>query len=185
MPESDAVLVSRCLIGDESAWEQLVSRYKRLIYSIPLKYHATADDAGEIFQAVCVELVTELPRLRKPAALKGWLVRVTQHKALKWKLQTRRRADWTLADDEGEGLPDDKPSAAQVLEEVQREQAVRAAVAGLPERCRILVEALFFTTPPPPYTDVAKRLGVATGSIGFMRGRCLKKLATALKHAGL
>lgn len=61
---------------------------------------------------------------------------------------------------------------------------MRAAVTALPERCRQLVEQLFFTT-PPPYAEVAKRLGLATGSIGFIRGRCLKKLEAGLKKEGL
>lgn len=183
--ESDAVLVGRCLRGDERAWEQIIERYKRLIYSIPLKYNATVDDAGEIFQAVCVDLVTELPRLRKPEALKGWLVSVTKHKALKWKVQSRRQSSWEPAEDDTHAIVDGTPSAADVLEEVEREQAVRAAVAELPDRCRQLVEQLFFTSPPHPYAEVAARLGLATGSIGFIRGRCLKKLEVALKRAGL
>ena len=45
--------------------------------------------------------------------------------------------------------------------------------------------ALFFSEPPLPYAEVAKRrLGLATGSIGFIRGRCLKKLQRALQDSG-
>lgn len=182
---TDTQLVSACLNGDERAWEQLIARYKRLIYSVPLKYGATVDVAADVFQAVCVDLVTELPRLRNPEALKGWLVRVAQHRSLKWKHQSRRQAGWVAADDEAAGLADDAPNAAQVLEAAQNEQAVRAAVDSLPERSRQLVTLLFFTSPPLPYAEVARRLGLATGSIGFIRGRCLKKLEAALKVQGL
>jgi len=34
------------------------------------------------------------------------------------------------------------------------------------------------------YQEVAKRLGLATGSIGFIRGRCLRRLQRALEKAG-
>lgn len=183
--ESDTELVAGCLNGDERAWERLILRYKRLIYSVPLKYGADADAAADIFQAVCVDLVAELPRLRKPEALKGWLVRVAQHKALKWKTHHRRRAGWVQADDDTTGLMDDTPDAAHTIDAVQREQALRTAVESLPDRCRELVALLFFTTPPLPYAEVARRLGLATGSIGFIRGRCLKKLEAALKSAGV
>jgi DNA-directed RNA polymerase specialized sigma24 family protein len=44
---------------------------------------------------------------------------------------------------------------------------------------------LFFETPARPYQEVARELGIATGSIGFIRGRCLKKLRQALEQEGL
>jgi RNA polymerase sigma factor (sigma-70 family) len=180
----DAALVRRCLDGDEVAWTAVIDRYKRLIYTIPFKYGASIDEAEEIFQAVCVDLVTELPKLRKPEALKGWLASVARHKALRWKGRSRRAqlgANWEeLAD----SLPDRDPDAARVLDEVELEQGVRAAVAELPERCQELVRLLFYGDPPLPYAEVAKSLGLATGSIGFIRGRCLKKLEAALKARG-
>jgi len=46
------------------------------------------------------------------------------------------------------------------------------------------VRLLFYEQPPIPYDEVARRLGLATGSIGFIRGRCLKKLRANLKASG-
>lgn len=181
---SDTQLVTRCLAGDEGAWECLISRYKRLIYSVPVKYGATPDVAADIFQAVCVDLVTELPKLRNPEALKGWLMRVTQHKCLRWKSANRRQSGCLSVDEGPTAAVDDTPNAAAVMESVEREAAVRAAVNTLPKRQRELVTMLFLTTPALPYAEVARRLGLATGSIGFIRGRCLKKLERALKQAG-
>jgi DNA-directed RNA polymerase specialized sigma24 family protein len=61
---------------------------------------------------------------------------------------------------------------------------VRDAITTLPERCREMIELLFFETPPIPYAEVAKRLSLATGSIGFIRGRCLKRLKNVLEQKG-
>jgi DNA-directed RNA polymerase specialized sigma24 family protein len=47
-----------------------------------------------------------------------------------------------------------------------------------------LVQLLFFEQPPLPYAEVARRMGLATGSIGFIRGRCLEKLRKALVEYG-
>jgi len=47
------------------------------------------------------------------------------------------------------------------------------------------VEMLFFETPPRAYRDVAASLGLAEGSIGFIRGRCLTRLRVSLRRAGL
>lgn len=184
--DSDQALVRRCLGGDEDAWSTIIGRYKRLIYSIPLRYGVGPDGAADVFQAVCVELVTELPKLRKPESLKSWLISVTQRKALKLKQRVRREQTFVGSDGVADVVADDTAAAALVIEGVQREQAVREAVREMPERCQELVRLLFFNDGPPvPYAEVAARLGLAVGSIGFIRGRCLKKLAAALAAKGL
>jgi hypothetical protein len=43
---------------------------------------------------------------------------------------------------------------------------------------------LFFEQPPVPYNEVAQKLGLATGSIGFIRGRCLSRLQKILGELG-
>ena len=61
---------------------------------------------------------------------------------------------------------------------------VRDVVCGLSQRCERMVRMLFFETPPRPYQEVAKELGIATGSIGFIRGRCLGRLKKQLEKMG-
>ena len=72
-----------------------------------------------------------------------------------------------------------------LIREVQQSQALRDAVAALSDRCQRIVQMLFFETPARPYKDVASALGVATGSIGFLRSRCLDRLRSALEGIGL
>jgi hypothetical protein len=43
---------------------------------------------------------------------------------------------------------------------------------------------LFFETPPRPYAEVAKELGLAQGSIGFTRENCLERLRRQISKAG-
>ena len=64
--------------GDEHAWSELIDRYSRLIFSIPLRQGLTREEAADMFQAVCLDLVAELPRLRDPQALPAWLIRTTR-----------------------------------------------------------------------------------------------------------
>lgn len=179
---SDARLIRHCLDGDERAWSALIEKYKNLIYSIPLKYGATPEDAADIFQSVCVELLSELPRLRKRTAFRSWLITVTAHQSFQWKRRARRRAEDELTPADEEKLETD-PSP-DFVEQVQREQMMREAIAGLPPRCQEMIALLFFSEPQLPYRDVAKRLGLAVGSIGFIRGRCLKRLQRMLEERG-
>jgi RNA polymerase sigma factor (sigma-70 family) len=180
----DAAMVRACLKGDPDSWAALINKYKRLIFSIPIKFGASPDDAAEIFQAVCADLVAELPKLRRPESLKPWLLSVAHHKAMKWKTRARRESTWQQADDVERELPVQDADAPRVLEEVEREQALREAVMRLPDRCREMIRLLFYEQPPLAYAEVARRLGLATGSIGFIRGRCLKKLQANLEDTG-
>jgi len=180
---SNTRLVAQCLAGDDRAWNLLLDRYKNLIYAIPLRYGAPPQDAADIFQAVCLDLFNELPRLRDAEALQGWLVRVTAHKCYHWK----RRAiaqNGDLGEEQLENVTRFEPIAADVMAELEREQMVREAITALPERCRTMIEMLFFESPPVPYEDVARRLSLAKGSIGFIRGRCLKRLKKILEQKG-
>ena len=183
-PRNDRELVASCLSGDEQAWSELIDRYNRLIFSIPLKQGLTRDEAADIFQAVCLDLVAELPRLRDPQALPAWLIQTTRHKVSKW----RRRNDRYVPDEgthtENAPAPEaDMPDA--LIREVQQAQALRDSVAALSDRCQRMVQMLFFETPARPYKEVASALGVATGSIGFLRSRCLDRLRSALEGNGL
>ncbi len=72
----------------------------------------------------------------------------------------------------------------EMLSQLQREQMLRDAIAALPARCNRLIGLLFFDDPPRPYGEVAKQLKLATGSIGFIRGRCLKLLRQRLEREG-
>ncbi len=74
--------------------------------------------------------------------------------------------------------------SADLIEAVEREQMVREAVARLPTRCGELVRLLFYEQPPVPYKELAQRMGLASGSIGFIRGRCLKRLQRLLEETG-
>lgn len=182
-PTDDRRLAEECLKGDQRSWSALIEKYKNLIYSIPIKYGASHDEAGDIFQAVCLELFTELPRLRNTESLRPWLMTVAAHQAYHWKLRRLRRKR-----SEVEGLEQESVATVAlppaVAAEVEREQMVREAIARLPPRCRAMVRMLFYEQPAKPYADVAKSLGLATGSIGFIRRRCLKRLERALEELG-
>ncbi|HKN59863.1 MAG TPA: sigma-70 family RNA polymerase sigma factor [Candidatus Acidoferrales bacterium] len=178
----DQRLVRECLRGNEEAWSALLDKYRRLIYSIPVKYGFAADEAADIFQAVCLELLSELSNLRNPKALPKWIMQITAHKCLHRKRQQQRLV---VSDPNDEAFEKSTPAQAEgILREAEDEQELRQAMAELPPRCRELIGMLFFEEPARPYQVVAQTLGIATGSIGFIRQRCLDRLRKRLLEAG-
>jgi RNA polymerase sigma factor (sigma-70 family) len=183
---SDEQLIGRCLKGDQEAWSALIDKYKNLIYSIPIKL-GMYQDAGDIFQSVCVDLLSELPRLREHRALPKWLMQTCYHKCLRYQRATDRLVELAPeGKDSNAASPassaDDLPE--HLLMQLEQEQILRDAISELPEKCERMVRLLFFENPPRPYENIAEELGMATGSIGAIRGRCLAYLRKHLERKG-
>ena len=177
----DARLVKECIRGDEEAWAALVDKYKNLVFSIPLKQGMSRDAAADVFQRVCLLLLSELPHLRKAEALPMWLIRVTASECRRWRRQEQPYGAGFEAD-ELDKAEDDRPLPEETLAQLADEQALRDAVTGLSPRCRDLVTMLFFEDPPRSYLDAARVLGMASNSVAFIRARCLEKLRKDLER---
>ena len=178
----DTRLVRECLGGGEEAWCALISKYKNLIFSIPMKYGFSSDDSTDIFQAVCLELLSELPKLRKVKALPKWIMQITAHKCFHRKQQERRTE---VSDPNDKQFEKSTPARAEeILREAEDEQGLRQAMSELTPRCRQLVHMLFYDEPARPYQEIAETLGIAVGSIGFIRQRCLERLRKRLLEEG-
>jgi RNA polymerase sigma factor (sigma-70 family) len=177
---TDERLIQRCLRGDQEARCELIDKYKNLIYSIPIKL-GMYQDAGDIFQAVCLELLAQLPQLREHRALPKWLMQTCYRKCLRDLATANRRVNMDPAD--LEELRDDE-TLEHFLLHLEKEQMLRDAIAEMPARCNQMIHMLFFEIPARPYEEIAKELGLATGSIGFIRGRCLTRLRKHLELKG-
>jgi RNA polymerase sigma factor (sigma-70 family) len=178
----DVRLVRECLSGSEQAWSLLIEKYKALIYSIPVKCGLPAHEAADVFQTTCMELLVRLPELREPRALPQWLIQVAYHQCCVWK----RRSQRLVSSDSEDGVPEPEvPAIAETLmQQVHEEQMLRDAIATLAPQCQRLIELLFFETPSRPYREVAGELGLAAGSIGFVRQKCIERLRRKLDELG-
>ncbi len=181
---SDSELIEACLRGNRQAWEALLSRYQRLIYTIPLRYGLTEEDAADIAQTVSLLLFQNLDRLRDRERLGAWLLVTTRREC--WRLmRQRRRAGEQLREYQWleEQLPLEGTAQAEgELLRLERQEVLRSAVEQLENRCRDLLLLLFYTDPAPSYEMIARRLKMPAGSIGPNRARCLAKLAAVLRR---
>ena len=185
MRENSSVtaLVTRVGEGDQEAWNEIIERYAPLVWSICLRYQLNRQDIDDVGQSVWLLLVEHIGNLREAAALPGWLATTTRHECLR-VLRAGRRQDYAGLPPE-EQMPSD-PAAATVeqeLIEAERNAALRAALAELPDRCRELLSMLI-SDPPPAYAEISATLGIAVGSIGPIRARCLGRLRRSPHLAG-
>jgi RNA polymerase sigma factor (sigma-70 family) len=175
----DAKLIRDCLTGRQSAWDELIERYSRLVYSIPLRVGLSAADADDVAQIVWGIVLRRLETLRDVERLSAWLIRTTYREAWRRGRQTRKHA--TL--DESLTVPE-APEDAEV-ERVESQHLVRRALEALDQRCRSLLTMLFLDKNERSYEEIADELGMKIGSIGPTRARCFKRMEQVLSRLGM
>lgn len=168
---SDADLLRRCRRRDAEAWNQLVSQYERLVYTVALRNGLSADDAADVTQSTFVALVDSLDRIREDEKLPSWLMTVARRQA--WRIRNLNRRT-TALDVAAEGSIDPFADWATTT-------AIHDALATLGGTCRELLLALYFEPDEPSYAEIARRFGRSIGGIGPLRGRCLDKLRVILE----
>ncbi len=178
---SDAELVARCRAGDARAWEQLVRRYQRLIYSVPMRCGLSDDEAADVFQQTCLRLLERLDTLNDPSRLGGWLATTSRHLALDALAKRHREQPLGTAPADVERA-DEARLPQEGLEILEEQHRIRRAVAQLSPPCRTLVYHLFYDPVEPSYQQIAAALGMPKGSIGPVRARCFAKLKAILER---
>lgn len=177
---SDWDLILSCRAGDASGWEQIVARYERLVYAIALSYRVPRDDAADIAQITFLALFRSLGALREDTRLSAWLATVA-HRQTRRLLQSRRREVPDALDLLDELLPSIAHPGGEPMERWELVEWLHYGLGALSERCRDLLEALYFDEAEPAYGEVAARLDIPVGSIGPTRARCLARLKELLE----
>jgi RNA polymerase sigma factor (sigma-70 family) len=162
----DHELIERCVKGDQLAWKELVSRYQRLIYSIAYVLCPPGEDVSDAFQQVWLDVYQHLSELRNVEALPAWLITVTRRRMY---ALIRSRRDL-------EPLSDETPDVSGELNRIESEHTLERAMDQLPDRCRKLINLLYFEPQEPSYSEIAQAMGMPEASIGPTRARCLDKL---------
>ena len=179
MHRNDPTLIQACLDGKQGAWDTLVERYQRLVYSVALKSRLSQSDADDVFQTVFISLYRNLAQLKDQDRLSAWLITTTHRES--WRVSKRRGK--TSSIDDANAL---EPVSVDPDELVatERQQIVRESLTELGGPCERLLKALFLGADEPAYDEIAKQLGIPVGSIGPTRARCLKKLEQIISKKG-
>lgn len=168
-------LVSGARSGDQRAWDALVAQFASLIWSICRRYRLGDADAEDVGQSVWLQLVDHLDQVRDPAALPGWLATTTRRECIR----VLRVTTGVQSAGRGAGVESIAGEQAWTAEQevlaAERHAALQEALADLSPAGQRLM-AMLVADPPVPYAEIAARLGMAVGSIGPIRARCLDRL---------
>ncbi len=170
-------LLQLAATGDRTAWSTLVERYEGLLWGIARSHRLDESSASDVVQTTWLRLVEHVDGLRNPEALAGWLATTARNECLRVLRHQSRQVPTEDDRIPAETVP--PVDEARLLAE-ERDAELWRAFATLPARCQALLRMLT-VEPAPSYEEIGVALGMAVGSIGPSRGRCLETLRRAMK----
>lgn len=172
-------LMRRAADGDTRAWEGLIDKYGRLIWSITRDFKLRESDAADVFQTTWMRLVEHIDRIEHADRVGSWLAATARNECLRCLASHKRLV--LAAEDMDFDRPDGhSPEVDEALLAGERARTVREALTHLPHRWQRLMNMLM-ADPPASYTQISDELGLPVGSIGPTRGRCLARLRVILE----
>ena len=182
--EQDQELLNRCLAGEDSAWEALLSVHTRRIYNICYRFTGRVEEAEDVAQEVFIKV---FQTLRSYDAAQGsfstWLNRVTRNHLVDHYRRTRKeRATSSLEDElpaaEVKSGPQLEP--ARPLESRERRELLQR---GLDKLSPDLREAVILRDLQDlDYEEIAQVLGVPQGTVKSRINRGRLELGRVLKR---
>ncbi|MEV1242226.1 RNA polymerase sigma factor [Nonomuraea sp. NPDC050022] len=187
--DETAALVRAAAEGDSGAWKELYQRHNGLVWAVARAYLVNASDAQDVCQTTWFRLAENLTRLRDPDKVGAWLASTARHEALRVIRASGRATPISDMGLLGADIDERSPEhlmleAEEAVAEAERALVVWAAFEEMPDRCRRLLR-LLIASPRPTYQEIASGLGIAVGSIGPIRARCLQRLRTLVAERGV
>ena len=175
---ADRDLLRACRAGDARAWERVLDKYERLIFSVSLNYGLTTEDAADVTQITFTILLQNMNTLSDDIPLASWLSTVARRHT--WRLLARNRREAVNPEEDLAG----NEALGGVVDDRERWELIEWLNHGLgllDDRCRRLLLALYFDAEEPSYAQVAEHLKLPIGSIGPTRARCLEQMRRSLQ----
>ncbi|GAB4286506.1 MAG: RNA polymerase sigma factor RpoE [Ignavibacteriaceae bacterium] len=182
MTEADKELIIRSNQGDISAFEQLVFKYDRIVFSVILKYIKDNDEAKDIYQEVFIRAFRGLKKFRFQSEFSTWLYRIAANVCLSYiGKQKRNPVDPFLQSDENENAPDkavETLSPENQYEKKEMMNAIEQAVNELSPRQRMS----FILKHYEGYkiNEIAEIMGCGEGTIKKYLFESIRKLKNQL-----
>jgi RNA polymerase sigma-70 factor (ECF subfamily) len=173
-PLEEAELVERAQRGDTAAYEELVQAYQAIAFRTAYLITGTAADAEDAAQDGFVKAFYALPRFRRGAPLRPWLLRIVANEARNRRRSAGRRAQLALRAQSEWPSGDAAPSPEATVVATEERTRLLAAVDTLSEEHRLVVACRYFLQLSEEET--ADALGLRRGTVKSRLSRALARL---------
>lgn len=176
--------------GDRAAFEELVHRYERELFSYLYRYLGDRQTAEDIFQASFLQLHRKHHLFEEGRRLRPWLYRIATHLAIDTQrkfgrhrpvsLDVERISDGPHGGSLLDLLESAVPAPSTRLEDQERDAEIQRAVARLPDNLRLPVILAFFQG--LKYREIAEVLDVPEGTVKWQVHAAIKRLHESLRQ---
>jgi RNA polymerase sigma-70 factor (ECF subfamily) len=173
----EGALIERCRAGDDSAFGELVDRYKNLVYAMVSRMVNDRTQADDLAQDVFLKVHRGLPYFRGDARLSTWIYRIVANVCS----EARARYAPEVPID---GVREDRPPIERgasdgAFADMELRDRLNKALAQLPEHYRFLVAAHYLDG--IQYEALAETLGVPLGTVKTHLYRAKRRLRELLE----
>jgi RNA polymerase sigma-70 factor (ECF subfamily) len=177
---NDEELVRATLAGDLPAFDELMQRYERLVYSLVVSFATNSEEALDLTQEIFLKAYRKLAAFDGRGTLKAWLARIAINEGINSAKSAKRR---TARHEAWHVVREDHQPAAQhhdlLIEE--RKKQVASALEELAPRHRLAIELRYLQE--MSIREVASVLECSEGVARNILFRGLRKLRTQLAQA--
>ncbi len=171
----DDLLVQAACNGDPIAFDQLVNKYRQLVYAVAYRYTHNHEEADDLAQETFIKAYENLSGFRGEASLKTWLLRITTNLSINVKKSSRIAKD--IGEEPAEFSHQQKDSLHGLISKDDKDQ-LRRAIQRLPERQK---EALLLKTYKDlTYEEVSSIMDCSVGTVKANIFHAMKKLKQML-----
>lgn len=176
---SDIELIERCLARDESAWEQIVLRYKRKVFGIAYKFTGRFEEAEDLTQEVFLKVYKALDSYKREQEFYWWLVSISRNTCIDYYRSAKRQRRVITEDlDRIKNFKFDGISPQGSMEAAERSKLLRESLAHLPDDLRAVL--IMRDLKGMSYKEIADQLQLAEGTVKSRIHRGRAELAEKL-----
>jgi RNA polymerase sigma-70 factor, ECF subfamily len=167
VPKSDQQLIADCLTGQTHVFGDLVLRYQDRLYNMLVHVLGSAEDARDVAQDAFVTAFQKLHTFQGRSAFYSWLFRIAMNSAISRQRKNSRVPVSIEAVRDRSGAeptdphPESRPDFS--MEASERQTAVRAALADLPEEFRTVL--VLKEMENMKYDEIAEMIGCPIGTV--------------------
>ena len=180
--EAIDTLIASCLGGDQTAWEEIVRQHRRKVFNIAYKFTGRHDEAEDLTQDVFLKIFKSLHTFDRRANFQTWLVSVSRNLCIDHYRSVRKERQTIDRDVDAGELTPAAPgqNAYQALEQADRVELLRKAMAELPDSLRKAV--VMRDLKELSYQEIADQLNLPEGTVKSRINRGRTELARQVQR---
>jgi RNA polymerase sigma-70 factor (ECF subfamily) len=180
--EAIDTLIASCLGGDQAAWEEIVRQHRRKVFNIAYKFTGRHDEAEDLTQDIFLKIFKSLHTFDRRANFQTWLVSVSRNLCIDHYRSVRKERETIDRDVDAGELTPAAPgqNAFQALEQADRVELLRKAMAELPDSLRRAV--VMRDLKELSYQEIADQLNLPEGTVKSRINRGRTELARQVQR---